>query len=275
MLDDIELPDTWPETLLALGLNLVVAILILLVGRWVARRLVDAGERLMARRGFDPTVGGFVRNIAYLVLLVLVVVAALSQLGIPTASFIAVIGAAGLAIGLALQGSLSNFASGVLLVTFRPAKVGDYIEAAGVAGTVQAITVFSTTLLTPDQRTITVPNSSLFGGPIVNYTTSPARRLDLVFSVAYDSDLERVKTLLRDVVEGDPRVIEAKKPVQIGVLALADSAVNVAVRPWVANADYWPLHFDLHERVKREFDAAGIVIPFPQRDVHVSGGERV
>ena len=272
MPDDIALPATLAETLVALGTNLAVAVAILFVGRWLARRLVDAGETFMTRRGFDPTVGGFVRNIAYLVLLVLVAVAALSRLGIPTASFVAVIGAAGLAIGLALQGSLSNFASGVLLVTFRPAKVGDYIEAAGVAGTVRAITVFSTTLLTPDQKTITVPNSSLFGGPIVNYSTSPSRRLDLVFGVAYDSDVDQVKALLRDIVESDPRVLEEKKPVQIGVLALADSSVEFAVRPWVASADYWPLHFDLHERVKREFDAAGIVIPFPQRDVHLNGG---
>ena len=268
-MENLRLSDSSVENLVAFGLNVASALLILVVGRWLARRAVDFGGRLMTRRGFDPTVGGFVRNIAYVVLLALVVVAALSRLGVPTASFIAAIGAAGLAIGLALQGSLSNFASGVLLVTFRPARVGDYVEAAGVAGTVEAITVFSTTLVTPDRRTITVPNSSLFGGPIVNYTTSPVRRLDLVFGVSYDSDLARVRTLLRDIVESDPRVLDAHKPVQIGVLALGDSAVDVAVRPWVANADYWPLHFDLHERVKREFDAAGIVIPFPRRDVRI------
>ena len=270
-MEELALPENLPETLVDIGVNVVAAIAILLVGRWIARRAVDFGGRVMTRRGFDPTVGGFVVNIAYIVLLALVVIAALSRLGIPTASFVAAIGAAGLAIGLALQGSLSNFASGVLLVTFRPCRVGDYVEAAGVGGTVRDITVFSTTLLTPDQRTITVPNSSLLGGPIVNYTTAPNRRLDLVFGVAYDTDLDRAKTLLREIVEGDPRVL-ADPPVQIGVLALADSSVNFAVRPWVANADYWPLHFDLHERVKREFDAAGIVIPFPQRDVHVARG---
>jgi len=269
-MENLSMPDALPETLLAFGADVFVALLILFVGRWLARRAVDLGGRMMSRRGFDPTVGGFITNIAYIVLLVLVAVAALSRLGIPTASFIAVIGAAGLAIGLALQGSLSNFASGVLLVTFRPAKVGDYIEAAGVGGTVKTITVFSTTLVTPDQRIITVPNSSMLGAPIVNYSTSPSRRLDLVFGVAYESDLVEVKTLLRRIVESDPRVLEEKKPVQIGVLALADSSVNFAVRPWVASADYWALHFDLHERVKREFDAAGIVIPFPQRDMHVN-----
>ncbi len=251
------------------GLNLLAALLIFFVGKWLARRLVNLGSRLMNQRGIDATVGGFVSNILYMALLMLVIIAALSQLGIPTAQFIAVIGAAGLAIGLALQGSLSNFASGVLLVSFRPCKVGDYIEAGGVSGTVREITVFSTTLVTPDQRTITVPNSGIMGGPITNYSTSSSRRLDMVIGVSYDSDLEQVKSVLRDIVEGDERVLDAHKPVQIGVLALADSSVNIAVRPWVATADYWPLHFDLHERIKQRFDEEGIGIPYPQMDVHL------
>ena len=251
------------------GLNLLAALLIFFVGKWLARRLVNLGSRLMNQRGIDATVGGFVSNILYMALLMLVIIAALSQLGIPTAQFIAVIGAAGLAIGLALQGSLSNFASGVLLVTFRPCKVGDYIEAGGVSGTVREITVFSTTLVTPDQRTITVPNSGIMGGPITNYSTSSSRRLDMVIGVSYDSDLKQVKSLLREIVEGDERVLDAHKPVQIGVLALADSSVNIAVRPWVATADYWPLHFDLHERIKQRFDEEGVGIPYPQMDVHL------
>lgn len=251
------------------GLNLLAALLIFFVGKWLARRLVNLGSRLMNQRGIDATVGGFVSNILYMALLMLVIIAALSQLGIPTAQFIAVIGAAGLAVGLALQGSLSNFASGVLLVTFRPCKVGDYIEAGGVSGTVREITVFSTTLVTPDQRTITVPNSGIMGGPITNYSTSSSRRLDMVIGVSYDSDLKQVKSLLREIVEGDERVLDAHKPVQIGVLALADSSVNIAVRPWVATADYWPLHFDLHERIKQRFDEEGVGIPYPQMDVHL------
>ena len=262
-----------PELAVAYGLNLLAALAILYVGRWVARRLVAVAGRVMTARGLDPTVIGFVSNIAFVVLLLIVAIAALGQLGIPTASFVAAIGAAGLAIGLALQGSLSNFASGVLLVTFRPAKVGDYIEAAGVAGTVDEITVFSTRLVTPDRRTITVPNSKLFDGAIVNYSTSPTRRLDLVFGVAYGSDVEGAERVLRDIVESDPRVLEAHKPVQIGVLALADSSVNIAVRPFVRREDYWPLHFDLHRRVKRAFDDAGIAIPFPQVQVHLSARE--
>ncbi len=259
-----------PSLALDYGLNAVAALIIFFVGKWIARRVVNLGGRLMSQRGIDPTVGGFVTNILYMILLMLVIIAAMSQLGVPTAQFIAVIGAAGLAIGLALQGSLSNFASGVLLVSFRPCKVGDYIEAGGVSGTVQAITVFSTTLVTPDQRTITVPNSSIMGGPITNFSTSPSRRLDMVIGVSYSSDLEKVKNLLRDIVESDERVLDSHKPVQIGVLALADSSVNIAIRPWVSTADYWPLHFDLHERIKMQFDQAGIGIPFPQMDVHLS-----
>lgn len=269
MLENLSLPESLSQTVLTLGMNAIVAILIIMIGRWLARRAANLARDLMTHRGIDPTVGGFVTNILYMVMLVVVLVAALSQLGIPTASFIAIIGAAGLAIGLALQGSLSNFASGVLLVTFRPARVNDYIEAAGVAGTVKAITVFSTTLVTPDQRTITVPNSILFGGPIINYSTSPARRLDLVFSVSYQADLARVKSLLREILESDPRVLADKGPVTIGVHALADNAVEVAVQPWVANADYLSLQFDLLERVKKAFDDAGIEIPYPQQDVRV------
>jgi small conductance mechanosensitive channel len=155
----------------------------------------------------------------------------------------------------------------VLLVSFRPCKVGDYIEAGGVSGTVDKITVFSTTLVTPDQRTITVPNSNIMGGAIVNYSTSNSRRLDMVISVAYSSDIQHVKQILREIVEGDERVLDAKKPIQIGVLALADSSVNLAVRPWVRSLDYWPLHFDLHEKIKQRFDDEGIEIPFPQMEI--------
>lgn len=265
-----ELVSDLPDLALQYGLNLVFAAAIFLVGKWVAKRVIKLAGTVMTRQGIDPTVGGFVANIGYMILLLLIIVAALSQLGIPTASFIALIGAAGLAIGLALQGSLSNFASGVLLVTFRPCKLGDYIEAAGVAGTVDRITVFSTTLLTPDHRTITVPNSKLFDGAIVNYSTSATRRLDLIVGVSYDADLTRVKNLLREIVESDERVLEDQKPVQIGVHALASSSVDFVVRPWVASDDYWPLHFDLNERIKREFDRAGIAIPYPQMEVHLN-----
>lgn len=263
----LEYFESWPTLAIEYGLKTVAAIAIFFIGKWIAKRIVNIAGLMMTQREIDPTVGGFVTNILYMVLLLLISIAALTQLGIPTAQFVAVIAAAGLAIGLALQGSLSNFASGVLLVSFRPCKVGDYIEAGGVAGTVDRITVFSTTLVTPDQRTITVPNSNIMGGAIVNYSTSNSRRLDMVISVAYNSDLQHVKQILREIVEGDARVLDAKKPIQIGVLALADSSVNLAVRPWVGSADYWPLHFDLHEKIKQRFDDEGIEIPFPQMDI--------
>jgi small conductance mechanosensitive channel len=259
--------EKWPMLAAEYGLKIVAAIAIFFVGKWVAKRVINIAGSLMRQREIDPTVAGFVTNILYMILLLLITIAALTQLGIPTAQFVAVIAAAGLAIGLALQGSLSNFASGVLLVSFRPCKVGDYIEAGGVAGTVEKITVFSTTLITPDQRTITVPNSNIMGGAIVNYSTSTSRRLDMVIGVAYNSDIQQVKQVLREVVEGDERVLDANKPIQIGVLALADSSVNLAVRPWVGSADYWPLHFDLHEKIKQRFDEEGIEIPFPQMDI--------
>jgi len=245
-----ELVRDLPELALGYSLNLIVAAAIFFVGKWLAKRLIKLMKSIMEAQEIDPTVGGFVSNIAYMMLLLMIIIAALSQLGIPTASFIALIGAAGLAIGLALQGSLSNFASGVLLVTFRPCKVGDYIEAANVAGTVDRITVFSTTLLTPDHRTITVPNSKLLDGAIINYSTAPNRRLDLTIGISYEADLGQAKRLLRQIVESDERVLEEHKPVQIGVLALADSSVNLVVWPWVTNANYWPLHFELHERIK-------------------------
>lgn len=262
------LTDTLPTLALEYGLNLVAAIAIFVGGKWLAERLIGVAKRLMERRGFDPTVVGFVANIAFVILVVLVIIAALSQLGIPTAQFIAIIGAAGLAIGLALQGSLSNFASGVLLVSFRPARVGDYIEAAGTAGTVSEITVFSTTLITPDKRTITVPNSKMLDGPLVNYTTSAVRRLELVIGISYGSDVDRAIAVLQRLCDEDPRVLDEPAPV-IGVLKLADSSVNIALRPHVANTDYWPLHFDMNARIKQAFDAEGIGIPFPQMDVHL------
>lgn len=249
--------------------NALLALAIFFIGKWLARRVVDIGKRVALERGLEKTVGGFLSNIIYIALLAMVIIAAMSQLGVPTASFIAILGAAGLAIGLALQGSLSNFASGVLLVTFQPCKIGDYIEAGGASGTVTDITVFSTTLVTPDQRTITVPNSSVLSGPIVNYSTSPSRRLDLVIGVSYDADIESVKTLLRDVVEADDRVLKAH-PVQIGINELADSAMQFTVRPWVSSGDYLNLKFDLHEKIKNAFDSAGIGIPYPQMDINIT-----
>lgn len=251
------------------SVNIVLAAAIFYVGKWLAKRVIDVVKRVMARNEVDPTIANFAGHIAYVALLAFVIIAALAQLGIPTASFVALVGAAGLAIGLALQGSLSNFASGVLLVLFHPIKLGDYIEAGGVSGSVEEINVFSTTLITPDRRTITVPNSLVLGGPIINYSTSTSRRIDLVISVGYDTELGEAKALIEQVVKDDERVL-VEKDLTIGVLELGASSVDLAVRPWVASENYLATKFELQEAIKNALDKAGISIPFPQLDVNLN-----
>ena len=253
------------------GLKVIAAIAIFVVGRWVARGLANFFGRALTRAGTDETLVGFSINLAYAALLVFVVLAVLGQLGIQTASFVAVIGAAGLAVGFALQGSLSNFAAGVMLILFRPFKVGDYIEAGGAAGTVDEIMIFSTVLRTPDNRQIFVPNGSITAGNIVNASARETRRVDLVFGCGYEDDVAQVKSLLEEVLRGDQRVLDNPAPT-VAILELADSSVNFAVRPWVKASAYWGLYFDLNETVKRRFDEAGFNIPYPQTDVHVHGG---
>jgi small conductance mechanosensitive channel len=208
----------------------------------------------------------------YIALLTFVIIAAIGQLGIQTASFIAVFGAAGLAIGLALQGSLANFAAGFLLVILRPFRVGDFIEAAGVSGTVDAIEIFNTTLKTPDNRLIIIPNAKLSGDNIINYSAMDTRRVDMTVGVGYDADLSVVKTVLNDIISKDERVLSDPEP-QIAVAELADSSVNFVVRIWVKTDDYWGVKFDTTETIKVRFDAEGIGIPFPQCDVHLVSGE--
>jgi small conductance mechanosensitive channel len=201
-------------------------------------------------------------------LLTFVVLAAINQIGVQTTSFIAIIGAAGLAIGLALQGSLANLAAGVLIILFRPYKVGDYIEGGGVAGTVEEVQIFTTILKTPDNKTIIVPNGQIMGGTITNFSAMAERRIDLVVGVGYDADLDKTRQVLTDLLSADQRILEEPATL-IGVVELADSSVNLVVRPWVKTADYWSVYFDLNERIKKRFDVEGITIPFPQRDVHV------
>ena len=250
------------------GIKLVAALAIFVIGRWLARRLADVFGRALARAGTDETLVRFTTNLAYAALLAFVVLAVLGQLGIQTASLVAVIGAAGLAVGFALQGSLANFAAGVMLILFRPFKVGDYIQAGGAAGTVDEIMIFSTVLTTPDNKQIFVPNGSITSGNIVNASARDTRRVDLVFGCSYDDDVHAVKALLEDLLRTDERVLESPAPT-VAVLELADSSVNFAVRPWVRSGDYWAVYFDLHESVKRRFDEAGHTIPYPQTDVHV------
>jgi small conductance mechanosensitive channel len=260
-------PKIW-EIITIYGLKVIAAVVVFVVGRWIAKGLTKFAENVMNKRQVDPTIVSFVANMTYIALLVFVVLAALGQLGIQTTSFIAVIGAAGLAIGLALQGSLANFAAGFLMIIFRPFKVGDYIEGAGVAGTVEAIQIFTTQLKTPDNKTVIIPNAGLTAGNITNYSAKGTRRVDLVFGIGYGDDIDHAKKVIMDVLAKEERIL--KDPATtIGVVELADSSVNFAVRPWVKADDYWNIYFNLTENIKKDFDAQGISIPFPQRDVHM------
>ena len=254
------------------GVKLLAAIVVFVLGRWLAIFLRNFLEKTMKRTDVDPTLISFSTNLAYVAMFAFVLIAALAQLGIQTTSFIAILGAAGLAIGLALQGSLANFAAGVLMLLFRPFKVDDYIEGGGTAGTVQEIQIFNTILLSPDNKTIIVPNSSMTGNNIVNYARQGTRRVDMVFGIAYDSAIDAAKDILWDILKNDSRVLPAPEP-KVAILELADSSVNIACRPWVNAADYWDFYFDMMEAVKKRFDEGGITIPFPQRDVHVYGSE--
>jgi small conductance mechanosensitive channel len=250
------------------GIKLIGSIAILVIGRWVARLLSNGIQRLMERRKVDPMICGFVGNLAYAVMLTFLVIAAIQNLQVPTASFVAVIGAAGLAIGLALQGSLANFASGFIMIILRPFRKGDYVEAGGTAGIVQEIQVFNTVLLTPDNRRVIVPNSKITGDSITNYSAMPTRRMDLVYGIGYSDDIPKAKKILQGLAEADERVLKEPAP-QVLVSELADSSVNFILRVWVKAADYWGVKFDTTEKVKMTFDKEGVSIPFPQRDVHL------
>ena len=256
------------ELLAFYGLKIVAALVIFVVGRWVARALKRLAVRMMRKSKVEETLISFVGNLTYIALLVFVIIAALNQLGIQTTSFIAIIGAAGLAIGLALQGSLANFAAGVLMIIFRPFQVGNYIEGAGAAGVVEKIEIFTTQIKTPDNKTIIIPNAGVTGGSITNYSAKDTRRVDMVIGVGYGDDLKKVREVLEEVLAKDDRILDDPAPT-IGVLELGDNSVNFAVRPWVKTADYWGAYFDLTETVKRRFDEEGISIPYPQRDVHL------
>jgi len=260
------------DVLAAWGLKVIAAIAILVIGRWIAMLVRRVVRRVMERANVESIIVGFVSSIAYITLLAFVVVAALGQLGLQTTSFIAILGAAGLAIGLALQGSLANFAAGFLMIIFRPFKVGDFIEGAGVAGVVREIQIFTTTLKTPDNKTIIIPNAKLSGDNIINYSAEATRRVDMTVGVAYDADLATVKAVLNDIISRDERIHADPAP-QVVVAELADSSVNFVVRVWTSKDDYWGVKCDMTETIKNRFDAEGIGIPFPQRDIHiVSGG---
>ncbi len=248
--------------------NIVVALLIFYVGRWLTGIVVGALRKVMRRQEVDKTLETFVCNLVRMALLVVVVIAALSALDVQTASFIAIFGAAGLAVGLALQGSLSNFAAGVLIVLFRPYKVGDFVEAAGISGSVEQVQILTTILKTGDNKQIIVPNSQIMDSIITNYSANDTRRVDMVVGVSYDDDLDKVRSTIQELVSADDRILD-EPACTIAVSALADSSVNFTVRPWVKTSDYWGVMFDLTEAIKKRFDQDGISFPYPQQDVHL------
>lgn len=270
ILDSITQWFTDNQTMLQdFAIKFVVALAILFIGKFVAKLVSKGVQKLLAHKGVDNTVISFVGSLAYGLLVLVAFIAAISHLGFNTSSLVAIVGAAGLAIGLALQGSLSNFASGILLISFKPFKSGDFVEVAGNAGIVEEVHIFSTQLRTGDNKTVIIPNGAITSGTITNYSRKPTRRIDLVIGVSYDADLAKTKEILSRVVNEHELVLK-DQAVTIGVSALADSSVNLVVRPWVKTENYWPVHFDLLETIKVELDKAGIEIPYPQLSVHVN-----
>jgi small conductance mechanosensitive channel len=256
------------EMIRTYGTKILAAIVILIVGRILAGILTGVVQRLMVRHKADSTLTKFVVSLTKIALMTFVVIAAIRALGVETTSFVAVIGAAGLAIGLAMQGTLANFAAGVMLIIFKPFKAGDYIEGGGASGTVDAVQIFNTILKTPDNKLVIIPNSKMTGDNITNYSAMEQRRIDLVFGIGYDDDIKKAKATLERILAEDNRVLKDPAPT-VAVGALGESSINFVVRPWVKTSDYWAVLFDITEKVKLTFDAEGISIPFPQRDVHL------
>ncbi len=261
------------QMLIDFAIKLLVALAIVIIGKFIANMVRKGVVKVMRHKGMDDAIISFISSLLYGMLFFIVIVAAISHLGFNTTSLVAIVGAAGLAIGLALQGSLSNFASGVLLIVFKPFKSGDFIEVSGVTGIVEKILIFSTELRTGDNKTVIIPNGSITSGTITNYSTKPTRRIDLIIGVSYDADLAKTKALLHKVVSADERVLK-DQAITVGVSELADSSVNFVVRPWVKSSDYWPTYFDLLEKIKTELDNEGIEIPFPQLSVHMNKEEK-
>lgn len=258
----------WMDSVIPMATNLGIAIAIYIIGKWVARRIVSVVGKLMEKKGWDQALRSFVSSILSTVLSFVVVLAAIEQLGLDTTSLLALLGAAGLAVGLALKDSLSNFAAGVMLILFKPFKIGDFVDAGGVAGVVEHISVFSTQFKTGDNKEIIVPNSHIYGGVITNVSAKPTRRIDMVIGIGYDDDMKKARDLIMQVLNADERVLQDPAPV-IAVSELGDSSVNFVVRPWVKSADYWAVQWDFLEKIKETFDANGVSFPYPQQDVHM------
>lgn len=269
---DIDLATIIDTYVVPWGIKIALALVIFYVGRMAVAVIVRVFDKFMTGRGTDEILVKFLRSILRWVLLLFVVIAALSQLGIDTTSLVALLGAAGLAIGLSLQSSLSNFAAGVMLIIFRPFTKGDFVEAGGATGSVEKISILTTTMTTPDNKEVIIPNSAVFSNNITNFSARPTRRVDMVFGVSYDDDIRKAKKLLEEIVAADERVLAEPAPV-VAVGALADSSVNFLVRPWVKSEDYWAVFWGTTEAVKLKFDEAGISIPYPQMDVHFDKSE--
>ena len=250
------------------SINIALAIVIFLVGRLIAKGLVKVLERVLRNAKVDSMLIEFTGSIAKAVLLLFVIIASLDMLGVNTTSLIAMLGAAGLAVGLALQGSLQNFAAGVMLIIFRPFQIGNFVEAGGTVGTVEKITIFNTVILSTDNREIIVPNGAIYGGIITNMSARETRRVDMVFGIGYGDDLKKAKGILMKAMESDARILKDPAP-EVALVELADSSINLAVYPWVNRADYWNVKCDFIEQIKLAFDENGISIPFPQMDVHM------
>jgi small conductance mechanosensitive channel len=250
------------------GLQVLGAVIIFVVGKWLARVLSQLLEKALIKSKVEATLAKFAKNVAYISLLVFVVIAALERAGVRTTQFAVVMGAAALAVGLALQGSLANFASGFLMIIFRPFKVGDVIEAAGALGKVEEIQIFNTIINTPDNVRVIIPNGQVTAGNIKNYTANENRRVDLVIGVSYDDDLKKSREVIEGVLSADKRILE-EPAVTVAVSELGDSSVNFVVRPWVKPSDYWDVYFDVTAKVKVALEENGITIPYPQRDIHI------
>jgi len=273
MLESVNIEHITTTYLIPWGIKLVFAILIFIVGRIAVSVINGIVKKLLVAADMDEILVNFISAIVRWVLYLFVVIAALSQLGINTTSLIALIGAAGLAVALSLKDSMQNFAAGVMLLVFRPFKQGDFVDVASTSGSVEQINIFSTTLLTPDNKMVIVPNGAIYSEVITNFSATGTRRIDMVFGIGYGDDIPKAKGIIEEILKSESRVLDNPEYV-IAVGELADSSVNFYVRPWVATSDYWAVHFDLTERIKLEFDENGISIPFPQMDVHLDKPEQ-
>lgn len=272
-IQSIEMQTLVNDYAIPMGIALVQALVIFVLGRWIAVGLVALVRKALRRRELDETLVVFATSVLKALLMLVVIIAALTEIGVNTTSLVALIGAAGLAIGLALQGSLQNFSSGVLLVLLKPIARDEFVEIAGVSGTVEEIHILHTLLRSPDNKQITIPNGRIFNDVLVNYTRRDTRRVDMMFGIGYGDDIDQARTILEGILAEDERILAEPEPV-IKVHELADSSVNFVVRPWVNTADFWPVRWDVIEKVKKAFDDQGVSIPYPQRDVHVFNEEK-